>query len=57
MAINKAYEALTASWYKPFEKGSFEYNIVSAMKKHKKSKYNGKDVTGCVESDGTVAMA
>ena len=56
-AINKAYEQLLAAWYEPFKKGTFEYNIISAMKKKKKSKYNGCNVTGCENADGTVAMA
>ena len=56
-AINRAYEQLLAAWYEPFKKGSFEYSIISAMKKKKKSKYNGCNVTGCENADGTVAMA
>ena len=56
-AINKAYQQLLAAWYEPFAEGSFEYKIISAMKKRKKSKYNGKNVTGCTESDGSVALA
>jgi len=46
------FEVLEQS-FDPFE----EDNVVDSDKKKKKPKYNGCNVTGCVEGDGTVALA
>lgn len=46
------FEVLEQS-FDPFE----EDNVIDSDKKKKKSKYNGCNVTGCVEGDGTVALA
>lgn len=46
------FEVLEQS-FDPFE----EDNLIDSDKKKKKSKYNGCNVTGCVEGDGSVVMA
>lgn len=46
------FEVLEQS-FDPFE----EDNLIDSDKKKKKSKYNGCNVTGCVEGDGSVALA
>jgi hypothetical protein len=39
------------------EEDDEEDNVIESKPRRKKSKYNGMNVTGCVEADGTVALA
>ena len=55
---NKKEKGVSVSDWKDAGDG-FEYKISAAFKNHKKkkSKYNGCNVTGCENTDGTVALA